>query len=81
MLQYVEENQVTLPIHDNLIMRKGYASYLEQAVQRALYEKFGSDIKIKQEVIMKRVPLINSDGTPRTEEVTQDYREHSQWYD
>ena len=81
MLQFVEENQVTLPIHDSFIMRKGYASHLEEAMRRAFYEEFGSDIKIKHEVITERVPLFDADGTPRTEEVTKDDREHSQWYD
>ena len=50
-------------------------------VRRAFYEEFGSDIKIKHEVITERVPLFNTDGTPRTAEVTKDDREHSQWYD
>ena len=81
MLQFVHENQVTLPIHDSFIMRKGYASHLEEAMRRAFYEEFGSDIKIKHEVITERVPLFDADGTPRTEELTKDDREHSQWYD
>ena len=62
-------------------MRKGYASHLEEAMRRAFYEEFESDIKIKHEVITERVPLFNADGTPRTEEVTKDDRDHSQGYD
>ena len=81
MLQFVDQNQVALPIHDSFIMRQGYAGDLEEAMRRAFYDEFQSDIPIKHEVIVERELLFEEDGTPRTEEVTKDDREHSQWYD
>ena len=81
MLQFAEQNQVALPIHDSFIMRQGYAGDLEEAMRRAFYDEFQSDIPIKQEVIIERVTLFDEQGEPRTEEVTRDDREHSQWYD
>jgi len=81
MLQFVRQNQVALPIHDSFIMRAGFAGDLEEAMRRAFYDEFQSDIPIKHEVIIERVALFNADGAPRKEEVTKDDREHSQWYD
>ena len=81
MLQFVEQNQVALPIHDSFIMRQGFAGDLEEAMRRAFYDEFQSDIPIKHEVIIERVALFERDGTPRTEKVTKDDKEHSQWYD
>jgi len=81
MLQFAEQNQVALPIHDSFIMRHGYAGDLEEAMRRAFYDEFQSDIPIKQEVIIERIALFDEQGDPRTEEVTKDDRDHSQWYD
>ena len=81
MLQFAELNRMTLPIHDSFIMRQGFAGDLEEAMRRAFYDEFQSDIPIKNEVIVEREGLFEDDGTPRTEAVTQDDREHSQWYD
>ena len=50
-------------------------------MRRAFYDEFQSDIPIKHEVIIECVALFEKDGTPRTEEVTKDDKEHSQWYD
>jgi hypothetical protein len=38
-------------------------------------------LKCAPEVIAERIALFEEDGTPRTEAVTKDDREHSQWYD
>jgi hypothetical protein len=81
MLQFADINRMTLPIHDSFIMRQGFAGDLEEAMRRAFYDEFQSDIPIKHEVIVERVALFEDDGTPRTEAVTKDDREHSQWYD
>ena len=81
MLQFAELNRMTLPIHDSFIMRQGFAGDLEEAMRRAFYDEFQSDIPIKHEVIVERVALFEDDGTPRTEAVAKDDREHSQWYD
>jgi hypothetical protein len=72
---------MTLPIHDSFIMHQGYAGDLEEAMRRAFYDEFEADIPIKHEVIVECVPLFNDDGTPNTDEVTEDDRAHSQWYD
>ena len=81
MLQFAELNRMTLPIHDSFIMRQGFAEDLEEAMRRAFYDEFQSDIPIKHKVIVERVALFEDDCTPRTEAVTKDDREHSQWYD
>ena len=81
MLQFTNDNQVCLPIHDSFIMRQGFAGHLEEAMRRAFYEQFRSDIPIKQDIIAERVALFEEDGSPRTDKVTKDDREHSQWYD
>ena len=80
MLQFADQNQVALPIHDSFIMRQGYAGDLEEAMRRAFYNEFQSDIPIKQEVIIERIALFDEQGEPRTEEVIRDDRENSQWY-
>ena len=81
MLQFADQNQVALPIHDSFIMRQGCAGDLEESMRRAFYDEFQSDIPIKQEVIIERIALFDEQGEPRTEEVTRDDREHSQWYE
>ena len=47
-------------------MRQGFAGDLEEAMRRAFYDEFQSDIPIKHEVIVERVALFEDDGTPRT---------------
>ena len=81
ILQFADQNQVALPIHDSFIMRQGYAGDLEEAMRRAFYDEFQSDIPIKHEVIVEREPLFEDDGTPRTEAVTKDDKEYSHWHD
>ena len=53
----------------------------DEAMSRTFYDEFKSDIPIKHEAILERPPLFEDDVTPRTEEITKDDREHSQWYD
>ena len=43
--------------------------------------KFGEDIGVSKELVIERVNLFDNKGNPRTDEVTEDDREHSQWYD
>ena len=47
MLQFVNQNQVALPIHDSVIMGVGFAGDLEEAMRRAFYDEFQSDISIR----------------------------------
>ena len=81
MLQFAEQSQVALPIHDSFIMREGFAGDLEEAMRRAFYDEFQADIPIKREVIIERIALFDDDGNPRIDAVTRDDRKHSQWYD
>ena len=81
MMQFANQNQVALPIHDSFIMQEGYAGHLEEAMRRAFYDEFEADIPLKQEVITERIALFDESGNPRTQEVTADDKEHSQWYD
>ena len=81
MLQFANQNQAALPIHDSFIMQEGYAGHLEEAMRRAFYDEFEADIPLKQEVITERIALFDESGDPRTQEVTADDKEHSQWYD
>ena len=81
MLQFAEQSQVALPIHDSFIMREGFAGDLEEAMRRAFYDEFQADIPIKREVIIERIALFDEEGNPRTDAVTRDDRKHSQWYD
>ena len=74
-------SKMVVALHDSFIMRQGYAGDLEEAMRRAFYDEFQSDIPIKHEVIVERATIFEDDGTPRTEAVTKDDREHSQWYD
>ena len=81
MLQFANQNQAALPIHDSFIMQEGYAGHLEEAMRRAFYDEFEADIPLKQEVITERIALFDEGGDPRIKEVTADDKEHSQWYD
>jgi len=81
MLQFANQNQAALPIHDSFMMQEGYAGHLEEAMRRAFYDEFAADIPLKQEVITERIALFDESGHPRIKEVTADDKEHSQWYD
>ena len=81
MLHFAAQNEPVLPIHDSFIMRRGYASELEEVMRKAFRDKFGNDIRIKAELIVEREALYDIDGKPRIEAVTKDDRQHSQWYD
>ena len=81
MLHFAAQNEPVLPIHDSFIMRKGYASELEEVMRKAFRDKFGNDIRIKAELIVEREALYDVDGKPRIEAVTKDDRQRSQWYD
>ena len=81
MLQFANENEPILPIHDSFIMRSNFSGELEEAMRRAFHDRFKKDIPIKSELLVTQEPLFNSDGSPRTKEVVTDDRKHSQWYD
>ena len=57
-LQFVNENQIALPIHDGLIMRGGFAGNLKKAMQTALYDEFQADIPGTHEVVVECIELL-----------------------
>ena len=57
-LQFVNENQIALPIHDGLIMRGGFAGDFKKAMQTALYDKFQAEIPGTHEVVVERIELL-----------------------
>ena len=62
-LQFVNENQIALPIHDGLIMRGGFAGDFKKAMQTALYDEFQADIPGTHEVVVERIVLFAENGT------------------
>ena len=62
MLQFANQNQVALPIHDSFMMQEGHAGHLEEAMRRAFYDEFEADIPLKQEVIAERISYLSPSG-------------------
>ena len=62
-------------------MRQQYASDLEEMMRRAFHLRFGEDIPVSSEIIIEPPRLFKDDGTPRTDEMAAEDREHSQWSD
>ena len=48
---------------------------------RAFHSRFGEDIPVSSEIIIEPPRLFEDDGTPRTNEMAVEDREHSQWLD
>ena len=81
LLQTTDSKTPALPIHDSFIMRQQYASDLEEMMRRAFHSRFGEDIPVSSEIIIEPPNLFKDDGTPRTDEMVAEDREHSQWFD
>ena len=81
LLQTTDNKTPALPIHDSFIMRQQYASDLEEMMRRAFHSRFGEDIPVSSEIIIEPPRLFEDDGTPRTDEMAAEDREHSQWFD
>ena len=81
LLQTTDSKTPGLPIHDSFIMRQQYASDLEEMMRRAFHLRFGEDIPVSSEIIIEPPRLFKDDGTPRTDEMAAEDREHSQWSD
>ena len=81
LLQTTASKTPTLRIHDSFIMRQQYASDLEEMMRRAFHSGFGEDIPVSSEIIIEPPILFEDDGTPRTDEMASEDREHSQWFD
>ena len=48
-------------------------------MRRAFHSRFGEDIPVSSEIIIEPPSLFKDDGTPRTDEMAAEDREHSQW--
>ena len=48
-------------------------------MHRAFHPRFGEDIPVNSEIIIETTKLFEDDGTPRTDEMAAEDREHSQW--
>ena len=81
LLQTTSQKTPALPIHDSFIMRQQYSSDLEEMMRRAFHSRFGEDIPVSSEIIIEPPILFEVDGTPRTEEMALEDREHGQWFD
>ena len=57
-LQFVNENQIALSIHDGLIMPGGFAGDFKKAMQTALYDEFQAEIPGTHEVVVERIELL-----------------------
>ena len=62
-LQFVNENQIALPIHDGLIMRRVFAGDFKKVMQTALYDEFQADIPGTHEVVVQCIELLEENGT------------------
>ena len=50
-------------------------------IRRDFHSRFGEDIPVSSEIIIEPPRLFEEDGTPRTEEMALEDREHGQWFD
>ena len=83
MLHFQVKDVAALPVHDSFIMHHGYSGELEEAMRRGFYERFGSDIPVKKEVIEERPslpPEKQPDHLP-VDDIHKGDIEHSQWQD
>jgi len=79
MLHFAAMDAPALPVHDSFIMHHGFGGELEESMRRSFYERFGSDIPAKQEIIDFKT---SDDSPPHTldiNEVVNADSEYSQW--
>ena len=87
MLHFAEMDAPALPVHDSFIMHHSFGSYgeLEEAMRRAYYERFNTDIKVKKEMVVEQksnIP-INEDGSIslKVDDILNAENEYSGWRD
>jgi hypothetical protein len=93
MLHFAEMDAPALPVHDSFILHHGYceSGEVEEAMRRAFYERFESDIPVKQELIdwTYRKQESENDDFPAIdiatllktdEDVSQWKKRHQEWY-
>ena len=81
MLWFEGMNAPTLPVHDSFIMHHGYGGELEEAMRRGFYERFGSDIPVKTEIIeeLPSLPCEEQLGNLSVDDIIKGEVEYSQW--
>ncbi len=87
MLHFAKMDAPALPVHDSFIMHHSFGSYgeLEEAMRRAYYERFNTDIKVKKEMVVEQksnIP-INEDGSIslKVDDILNAENEYSFWRD
>ena len=83
MLWFQKMDAPALPVHDSFIMHHAYGGELEEAMRRAFYERFNSDIPIKEE-ILEALPALPYEEQPdnlSVEDIIKGEVEYSQWQD
>ena len=87
MLQFAKMDAPALPVHDSFIMHHGFGSYgeLEEAMRRAYYERFNTDINVKKELVVEHKPELptKDDGSasPDVDDILDAESEYSSWRD
>ena len=88
MLHFTKEDAPALPIHDSFVMHHGYASELQESMQRTFYDRFKRHIIANREkelvkVVDNDVPLDSPDFWDDTsvEAILEGDRKYSQWQD
>ena len=83
MLWFQKMDAPALPVHDSFIMHHAYGGELEEAIRRAFYERFNSDIPIKEE-ILEALPALPYEEQPdnlSVEDIIKGEVEYAQWQD
>jgi hypothetical protein len=94
MLHFAEMNAPALPVHDSFILHHGYceSGEVEEAMRRAFYERFESDIPVKQELIdwtyrkqksedVNFSPIDIDTLLKADDDVSQWKKRHREWYE
>ena len=82
-IRFKRTDAPALPVHDSFIMHHANGGELEEAMRRAFYERFNSDIPIKEE-ILEALPALPYEEEPdnlSVEEILKGEVEYSQWQD
>ena len=83
MLWFQKMDAPALPVHDSFIMHHAYGGELEEAMRRGFYERFGSDIPVKSEIIKEKLslPYEEQPDNLSVEDILKVEVEYSQWQD
>ena len=81
MLWFQKMVAPALPVHDSFIMHYAYGVELEEAMRRAFYKQFNSDIPIKEEILeaLPALPYKEMPDNLSVEDIIKGGVEYSQW--